>query len=379
MANVLSTSGTWMQKVAQNWLVLTVGGSPFYLGLDAFLGELPILLLTLVGGVIADRHDRRRLLVGSQCVQLTSAFTLAALVYLDLIRIWHVLALSFTAGIAQAFGGPAYQSLMPSLVPRRDLPNAVALNSIQFNLSRILGPLVAGLTLATVGMAACFALNGLSFFIVIAALLRLDLQKATAGQRARCSRDAHRAGVRPRPPGGHGAHAPGVPHDVPGPAAADAAAGDGAREVFAQGVEGYSRLMVCSGAGAVIGALVVAWLGRYPHMGRTALIGPGGASPCWSSCSPARAGSRRAMPCFSGQHRAHHPDLDRGVAGPARRARRDAGPGDEHFHGRVSRRDAARQPRVRQPCQRDVGADRADGRRRAARGCVDLVPDEGKG
>ena len=272
MANVLSTSGTWMQKVAQNWLVLTVGGSPFYLGLDAFLGELPILLLTLVGGVIADRHDRRRLLVMSQCVQLTTAFTLAALVYFDLIRIWHVLALSFTTGIAQAFGGPAYQSLMPSLVPRRDLPNAVALNSIQFNLSRILGPVVAGLTLATVGMAACFALNGLSFFIVIAALLRLDLQKAAAGQRRSLLDEMHTglAFVRARPAVmeltllGFLTTFLALPLQTLLPVMA--------REVFAQGVEGYSSLMVCSGVGAVIGALVVAWLGRYPHMGRTALI-----------------------------------------------------------------------------------------------------------
>ena len=193
MANVLSTSGTWMQKVAQNWLVLTVGGSAFYLGLDAFLGELPILLLTLVGGVIADRHDRRRLLIGSQVVQLSCAFTLAALVYWDVIRIWHVLALSCTAGIAQAFGGPAYQSLLPSLVPKADLPNAIALNSIQFNLSRILGPLMAGVALAAVGMAACFALNGLSFFVVIGALLMLHVPLAAADDPPIAARrDAHR-------------------------------------------------------------------------------------------------------------------------------------------------------------------------------------------
>ena len=119
MANVLSTTGTWMQKVAQNWLVLTISGSAFYLGLDGFVGELPILLLTLVGGVIADRHDRRYLLIGSQAVQLTvRVHRWPALVYFDVVRIWHVLALSFTTGIAQAFGGPAYQSLLPSLVPQ---------------------------------------------------------------------------------------------------------------------------------------------------------------------------------------------------------------------------------------------------------------------
>ncbi len=271
IANVLSTSGTWMQKVAQNWLVLTIGGSPFYLGLDAFIGELPILLLTLVGGVIADRHDRRRLLIASQCVQLACAFTLAALVATGVIRIWHVLALSGLAGTAQAFGGPAYQSLLPSLVPRRDLPNAVALNSIQFNLSRILGPLVAGIALATVGMAACFALNGLSFFIVIGALLMMHLNRTPPVER-RSLLEEMRTGlafVRARPALveltalGFLTTFLALPFQTLLPVMA--------REVFGQGAAGYSQLMVCSGAGAVIGALVVAWRGRARHMGRTAL------------------------------------------------------------------------------------------------------------
>ncbi len=105
-----------MQKVAQSWLVLDLTKSSFYLGLDDFLGQLPILLFTLIGGVIADRHDRRRLLLGSQYVQMATAFTLAALVFWERVHIWHILALSFIAGLAQAFGGPAYQSLVPSLV-----------------------------------------------------------------------------------------------------------------------------------------------------------------------------------------------------------------------------------------------------------------------
>ena len=155
-----STVGTWMQKVAQSWLILELTKSSFYLGLDDFLGQLPILLLTLIGGVIADRHDRRQLLLGSQYVQMATAFTLAALVYWDIVRIWHILALSFITGLAQAFGGPAYQSLMPSLVEKKDLPNAIALNSIQFNLARVFGPLLAGATLAAFGTALCFGLNG---------------------------------------------------------------------------------------------------------------------------------------------------------------------------------------------------------------------------
>src|SRR6185312_3232871 len=159
-----------MQKVAQSWLVFGLTKSSFFLGLDDFLGQLPILLFTLVGGVIADRHDRRRLLLGSQYIQMTTAFALASLVYFGHVRIWHVLALSFVTGLAQAFGGPAYQSLIPSLVHKKDLPNAIALNSIQFNLARVFGPLLSSTTMAAFGAAACFGLNGLSFLVVIVAL-----------------------------------------------------------------------------------------------------------------------------------------------------------------------------------------------------------------
>src|SRR5438093_3716606 len=128
-----SAIGTWMQIIAQNWLVLSLTNSPFYLGLDAFLQQLPIILFSLIGGVFADRYDRRRTLIASQLVQMSTSGTLALLMFLDVVQIWHVLALSFVTGCAQAFGGPAYQSLIPSLVDKKDLPNAVALNSIQFN------------------------------------------------------------------------------------------------------------------------------------------------------------------------------------------------------------------------------------------------------
>src|SRR4051812_28098235 len=164
-----------MQKVAQSWLILTITGtsSAFFLGLDSFLGEVPILLLTLIGGVVADRRDRRQLLLMSHYIQMSAAFTLAALVYWDVVHIWHVLTLSVITGMAQAFGGPAHQSLMPSLVDKQHLPNAIALNSIQFNLARLIGPLLAGATLAAFGMVACFGLNGLSFLAVIVAILML--------------------------------------------------------------------------------------------------------------------------------------------------------------------------------------------------------------
>src|SRR6266851_8046389 len=126
-----SAIGTWMQIVAQNWLVVSLTNSPFFLGLDAFLQQLPIILFSLIGGVFADRYDRRRTLLVSQCIQMATSGTLAVLMFLNAVQIWHVLALSFVTGCAQSFGGPAYQSLIPSLVDKKDLPNAVALNSIQ--------------------------------------------------------------------------------------------------------------------------------------------------------------------------------------------------------------------------------------------------------
>jgi len=269
-----STIGTWMQKVAQNWLVLTISGtsSAFFLGLDSFLGELPILLFTLVGGVVADRYDRRRLLLTSQYVQMTAAFILAALVYADIVHIWHVLALSVLTGLAQAFGGPAYQSLLPSLVSKDHVPNAIAFNSIQFNLARVIGPLIAGSALAAFGMVACFGLNGLSFLAVIAAILLLHIKHIPPKTTTRLHQELQSGFTFVR------AHQALVSLAVLGFAATFL--GNPlltflplfAKNVFHGDVAEYTHLMSFAGAGAVTGALVVAWLGKFPHMGRTLLI-----------------------------------------------------------------------------------------------------------
>ena len=170
-----SSIGTWMQEIAQNWLVLEITNSPFLLGLDAFLGDIPIFLFSLVGGVIADRMDRRKLLLISQVVQMISALTLAFLIATHRIQIWHILLSSFVVGTAQSFGGPAYSALVPSLVEKEDLPNAIALNSIQFNLARVIGPVLGGLALKYAGSAWCFGLNSLSFVAVMISLLRLHI------------------------------------------------------------------------------------------------------------------------------------------------------------------------------------------------------------
>ena len=269
-----STIGTWMQKVAQNWLVLTITGpaSAFFLGLDSFLGELPILLFTLIGGVIADRHDRRRLLLASQYVQMTAAFTLAALVYFNVVHIWHVLALSVMTGLAQAFGGPAYQSLLPSLVEKEHVPNAIAFNSIQFQLSRVIGSLLAGATFAAFGMIVCFGLNGISFLAVIIAILSLHIRHVPPPSSAPMHHQLQSGFAFVR-----------ANHGLIGLAILGFATtflGNPlltflpvfTKDVFNGGVNEYTYLLASAGGGAVIGALVVAWHGRFRHMGRTLLL-----------------------------------------------------------------------------------------------------------
>ena len=275
-----SSIGTWMQIVAQNWLVLSLTDSPFFLGLDAFLQQLPIMLFTLIGGVLADRYDRRRTLLASQYVQMSTSATLALLMYFHAVQIWHILLLSFITGLAQAFGGPAYQSLVPTLVAKKDLPNAVALNSIQFNVARVIGPTLFGATLVAFrangydepqAMNAAFALNAMSFLVVIYTLMALrvkHLAPATTGS----MRDEMKIGlsyVR------H--HSDLVALIVL--AAATTFLGFAvltflplfAQRIFHEGATTYSQLMAWSGAGSIVGALIVAWLGKFPRMGATSL------------------------------------------------------------------------------------------------------------
>jgi predicted MFS family arabinose efflux permease len=274
MGALTSSIGTWMQRVAQAWLIVTMTGSrsALFLGLDSFLGELPLLLFTMIGGVFADRRDRRYMILMSQIIQMLVAFILALLIYTRRIQIAHVLALSFLAGCARAFGGPAYQSLLPTLVGNEHLPNAIALNSIQFNLARVIGPFVAGAALAAFGMAACFGLNGISFLFVIAAILALrDVHVPPMATESMVAQ--FRGGLR-------------LVRGSPNLIAVMALGFFGAflggplftflpiitRDVFHRDVGFYTRLMTFSGAGAVTGALVVAWLGKNKHMGRILLI-----------------------------------------------------------------------------------------------------------
>ena len=165
-----SSIGTWMQIVAQGWLIYRVSHSSRLLGLNDFLAGLPIFLFTLIGGVVADRTERRKILLVSQYIQMASAAILTVLAATGVVQVWHILCLSFVSGLAQAFGGPAYSALIPTLVDREDMPNAIALNSIQFNLAVTVGPALAGITLARLGEKWCFGLNALSFLAPIITL-----------------------------------------------------------------------------------------------------------------------------------------------------------------------------------------------------------------
>src|ERR1700678_3288833 len=171
-----STIGTFVQQFAQSWLVYDLTKDPFYLGLDLFLGQLPIILFSLFGGVFADRLDRRKMLLTSQYIQMACAFLLAILWHTHVVQIWHILALSFVVGLGQSFGGPAYSALLPTLVGPEDLANAIAMNSIQFNLARILGPTLGGFTYTLLGATWCFTVNGISFLAVIATLFMIHVK-----------------------------------------------------------------------------------------------------------------------------------------------------------------------------------------------------------
>jgi len=166
----MSSIGTWMQIVAQGWLIYRLSHSAFLLALDQFLAGIPIFLFSLIGGVVADRAERRKILLGSQYVQMACATILTVLVTTGRIHVWHMLSLSFVSGLAQAFGGPAYSALIPTLVDREDMPNAIALNSIQFNTAVTVGPALAGIALAKWGEQWCFGLNALSFLAPIISL-----------------------------------------------------------------------------------------------------------------------------------------------------------------------------------------------------------------
>ncbi len=170
IGSIISNSGDWMDQIALNWLVYQLSGSAVQLAFLNLARLAPIFVFTLIGGVIADRAERRRLLFTTQAVAMVLAFVLATLTITGLVQIWMVLIIAVGRGIVLSFNQPARQSLISELVPREDLKNAIALNSATLNLTRVLGPTLGGVLIATVGVAGAFYLNAASFLAVLGAL-----------------------------------------------------------------------------------------------------------------------------------------------------------------------------------------------------------------
>ena len=173
---LISLSGTWMQSIAQGWLVFSLTKSPFYLGMVAAAGSLPILLFTLVGGIVADRFRKRNLLLITQALSIIPALLLGILTDIHLIAVWQVALLAALLGTVNAFDIPARQSFFVELVGKSNLTNAIALNSAAFHGARMVGPVIAGITIAFMGLPVCFYLNALSFFAVIVALSKIKVR-----------------------------------------------------------------------------------------------------------------------------------------------------------------------------------------------------------
>jgi len=162
-ASLLSNLGTWAQQVAEPWLLLALGASSFLIGLDSFASAAPAWVLTLLGGVLADRGDRRRVITVCQSIQMLCPTTLVVLLVTGTARPWMVIALSTVVGVTDALSMPSFQTIVPSIVKPNEIASALALNATQFNLSRVIGPAIAGILMATIGAIGCFALNAASY------------------------------------------------------------------------------------------------------------------------------------------------------------------------------------------------------------------------
>ena len=276
----LSNVGTWMQAVAQGWLVLHLTNSPFWLGLDAFMATSPAFIFTLLGGVFADLIDRRRLLIFTQIGAGLAALGLATLVATDVVNRWMVLGFSFVTGCCMALASPSYLAMTYDLVGREDLANAIALNSTQFQLSRVIGPTMAGVAFRVFGLAGCFYANGLSFIAVVAALWMVRPEHHSNPGTAHSVRDRRALWrdliegfryVRNRPRVSSLLLLAavnslfGAPYFSMVPIFA--------RDIFHLGETGLALMMGTAGCGAFLGALLVAYLGDFRRKGWAVLVG----------------------------------------------------------------------------------------------------------
>ncbi len=271
-----SSIGTWMQIVAQGWLIYRLSHSAFLLALDQFMGGIPIFLFSLIGGVVADRIERRRILLMSQYIQMASATILTVLVATNVLHdahdVWMIITLSFVSGLAQAFGGPAYSALIPQLVEREDMPNAIALNSIQFNMAVTIGPALAGITLARLGEKWCFGLNAVSFLAPVISLLIIraryypqrtndsifgSLKQGISFVRGREAMSALIVLA-------FCMTALSMPMRTYIPVFV--------KDIFHRGPETYGNLLSLMGVGSIIGSIGIASMGNMRNKGRVALV-----------------------------------------------------------------------------------------------------------
>ena len=263
-----SLVGTWMQTIAQNWLVYQLTGSAWDLGLLNFVGAIPLVPLTLHAGAIADRFSKRRIIFLAQVSMMILAFVLAILCATGVVRLWHVLSLAFLLGAAQAIDIPARQAFVIELVGREDLANAIALNSGTFHGARVIGPAIAGILVASIGVSGAFFLNGVSFLAVLGALLLMDPTRIQRSRPDDKSGTDLWGGARYIA----GNRAPGaivllvsltaflaVPYYVLVPIFA--------KEVLGGGAGMYGGLMSAAGVGAVLGSLYAATGGAVRRKG----------------------------------------------------------------------------------------------------------------
>jgi predicted MFS family arabinose efflux permease len=267
-----SSIGTWMQIVAQGWLIYRLSHSAFLLALDQFLGGIPIFLFSLIGGVVADRTERRKILLVSQYVQMASAGVLTVLVTAGWVHVWQILCLSFVSGLAQAFGGPAYSALIPTLVDKEDMPNAIALNSIQFNMAVTIGPALAGQALAKLGEKWCFGLNAVSFLAPIISLSMISARYLPV-MTGESMFSSLKQGIKfVRKQGSMEAltllafcmTALSMPMRTYIPVFV--------KDIFHRGPETYGNLLSLMGVGSICGSLAVAGIGNIRSKGRFALV-----------------------------------------------------------------------------------------------------------
>ncbi len=265
----VSLIGTWIQQVAQSWLVFQLTNSAFLLGVVGFLGSIPIFLLSLFGGVLADRLDKRNILILTQSVFMLLAFALAILTQTKLITPSQIMLIALLNGAVMAFDAPSRQAMVVDLVGKTHLFNAIALNSISFNSSRIIGPAIAGILVASIGMSGCFYINAVSFLAVIIALWTIKINKGENSNKSKSAWEDLKEGlifikkhrlILALISMVAVVSLFGVAHIILMPIFAN--------DILKVGIKGLATLMSVSGCGALVGALLLARLGDFKFKGK---------------------------------------------------------------------------------------------------------------